>query len=71
MIFFRVDYFRFIVNTVIIIFMCIITAKQPTVYWVGLILGFIVMLVYNFDAIIKTLRRILSKGKRQAPRAAR
>lgn len=71
MIFFRVDYFRFIVNTVIIIFMCIITAKQPTVYWVGLILGFIVMLVYNFDAIIKTLRRILSKGKSQAPRAAR
>ncbi len=71
LIFFRVDYFRLLVNTVIIVFMCVITAKQPSVYWMGLILGFIVMFMYNFDAIIKTLRRILSNGKRQAPRAAR
>lgn len=70
-IFFKVDYFRFLVNTVIIIFMCVITAKQPSVYWVGLILGFIVCLVYNFDAIIKTLRKLLSRGNRQDQNAAR
>ncbi|MGN1107032.1 MAG: polysaccharide biosynthesis C-terminal domain-containing protein, partial [Huintestinicola sp.] len=69
-IFFQVDYFRFLVNTVIIIFMCVITAKQPSVYWVGLILGFVVSLVYNFDAIIKTLRKILSRGSRQKRNAA-
>ena len=61
-IFFKVDYFRFLVNTVIILFMCVITAKQPSVYWVGLILGFVVSLVYNFEAVIKTLRKILSRG---------
>ena len=65
LIFFRVDYFRFLVNTVIIIFLCVITAKQPSVYWVGLILGFIVCAVYNFDAVIKTLRKILSRGSRR------
>ena len=69
-IFFKVDYFRFLVNTVIIVFMCVITAKQPSVYWVGLILGFTVCLVYNFDAIIKTLRKILSRGGRQNENAA-
>ena len=69
-IFFKVDYFRFLVNTVIIVFMCVITAKQPSVYWVGLILGFTVCLVYNFDAIIKTLRKILSRGSRQNENAA-
>lgn len=69
-IFFKVDYFRFLVNTVIIIFMCVITAKQPSVYWVGLILGFVVCLVYNFDAIIKTLRKLLSRGNRQNQNAA-
>ncbi|MGN0638020.1 MAG: lipopolysaccharide biosynthesis protein [Huintestinicola sp.] len=69
-IFFRVDYFRFLVNTVIIVFMCVITAKQPSVYWVGLILGFVVCLVYNFDAIIKTLRKILSRGSRRNENAA-
>lgn len=69
-IFFRVDYFRFLVNTVILLFMCVITAKQPSVYWVGLILGFVVCLVYNFDAVIKTLRKILSRGSRQNENAA-
>ena len=69
-IFFQVDYFRFLVNTVIILFMCVITAKQPSVYWVGLILGFVVCLVYNFDAIIKTLRKILSRGSGQNQNAA-
>lgn len=69
-IFFKVDYFRLLVNTVIILFMCVITAKQPSVYWVGLILGFAVCLVYNFDAIIKTLRKILSRGNSRNQNAA-
>lgn len=61
-IFFRVDYFRFLVNIVIILFMCILAGKQPSMYWLGLILGFLVCMVYNFDAVIKTLRKILSRG---------
>lgn len=61
-IFFRVDYFRFLVNTVIIIFMCVIYAKQPSVYWVGLLLGFVVCFMYNSEAVLKTLRKILSRG---------
>ncbi len=61
-IFFRVDYFRFLVNTVIIIFMCLLAGKQPQLYWLGLIIGFLVSFVYNFDAVIKTLRKILSRG---------
>lgn len=67
-IFFKVDYFRFLVNTVIVVFMCVVTAKRPSAYVVGLILGFAVCLIYNFDAVIKTLRRILSKGRRGSRR---
>ena len=70
-IFFRVDYIKLIVNTAIIIIMCVIMAKQPAVYWLGLILGFVVMTIYNFDAIVKTLRKFLSKGKKRRPNAAR
>lgn len=70
-IFFRVDYIKLIVNTAIIIIMCVIMAKQPTVYWLGLILGFVVMTIYNFDAIVKTLRKFFSKGKKRRPNAAR
>lgn len=65
------DYIKLIVNTAIIIIMCVIMAKQPAVYWLGLILGFVVMTIYNFDAIVKTLRKFLSKGKKRRPNAAR
>ena len=66
-IFFRVDYGRFIVNTVIIIFMCLLAAKQPPFSWLGLILLFGVCFVYNSGAVLKTLRKILSKsGARKA-----
>lgn len=51
--------------------MCVIMAKQPAVYWLGLILGFVVMTIYNFDAIVKTLRKFFSKGKKRRPNAAR
>lgn len=67
-IFFKVDYFRLIVNTLITVFMCIIMAKQPKMYGLGLVIGFIVSLLYNFDAVIKTLRQIFrrnsSRGRR-------
>ena len=69
-IFFKVDYFRFFVNTIIIVFMCILMGKQPTVYWLGLILGFAVSLIYNFDAVVKTLRKILTRGTRRKQNAA-
>lgn len=62
-IFFKVDYFRIAVNTVIIIFMCLLVGKQPSVYVVGLILGFIVCFVYNLDAVLKTLQKLLTRGR--------
>lgn len=63
-IFFKVDYFRIIVNTLITVFMCIIMARQPKLYGLGLVIGFVVSFLYNFDAIIKTLRQILRKSSR-------
>lgn len=69
-IFFAVDYFRLLVNTVIIVFMCALLGKSPDIAWLGLIICFIVILVYNADAIFKTLRKILSrKNIRKPPHA--
>lgn len=61
-IFFRVDYLRLIVNTVIIVVMCIVVAKEPSLWVLGVILCFAVSLWYNMDAVLKTLRKILSRG---------
>ncbi|MCC8043342.1 MAG: polysaccharide biosynthesis C-terminal domain-containing protein [Oscillospiraceae bacterium] len=60
LIFFTVDYFRIFVNSVIIIVMCIFVAKQPTLWWLMNIVLFIIITLYNFSAIVKTLRRILA-----------
>ncbi|MGN0643031.1 MAG: lipopolysaccharide biosynthesis protein [Huintestinicola sp.] len=69
-IFFKVDYFRFVVNTILIVYMSVLVAKQPALYVLQLIVLFVVVLVYNFGAVLKTLRKILSKQNTTKRRSA-
>ncbi len=71
-IFFKADYMRLSVNALLIVLMCIGTGTQIKLYWLGNIIGFLVIFVYNLDAVLKTLRRILSRGntRKAAPDAA-
>ncbi len=68
-IFFRVDYKRFLINTAAIVIMCILSGKEPPVYWLWQIFIFLGVFVYNLDAVLRTLKKILgrgsAKGKRQ------
>lgn len=68
LIFFQVDYTRIIINTFIVIIMCVLVGTQVPLYVLGLIIGFGAVFFYNFKAIIKTLRKILS---RRGPQNAR
>lgn len=61
-IFFKVDYFRMLVNTIIIVFMCALLGKSPDIAWLGLIICFVVVLFYNADALLKTVRKILRRS---------
>ncbi|MGN0666081.1 MAG: polysaccharide biosynthesis C-terminal domain-containing protein [Huintestinicola sp.] len=58
---FRVDYLRFFVNTVIIVYMNVLVIKQPKLSLLQLIVLFIVILAYNFKAVLKTLAKLLRK----------
>ncbi|MDE6591855.1 MAG: oligosaccharide flippase family protein [Oscillospiraceae bacterium] len=69
-IFFKVDYLRLIVNTGITVFMCVLIAKAPKLWVLWVILCFAVSLIYNMDAVIKTLRKILSRGTVRQPQNA-
>lgn len=67
-IFFKVEYLGLLVNMIILFFMCLISAKQPPVYGIWLVLCFALTAVFNMKALLKTLRRILNKGKMTSPK---
>lgn len=65
-IFFRVDYIRLAVNTALVIIMCVLVGMQKPLWWLGIIIGCLICIVYNFAAVIKTLRRILARRGNKA-----
>lgn len=69
-IFFKADYLRLIVNTCITVFMCVLVANAPKLWVLWVILCFTVSLVYNMDAVLKTLRKILSKNTVRQPQGS-
>ena len=58
---FKVSHFRMIVNVVVIGYMAFVAAKEPKFMWVQLIVLFIVTVVFNFESVLSTLRKILNR----------
>lgn len=73
LIFFKVEHFRFFVNTVIIVGMSIFVIWQPPMWWLMNIVMFFAVTIFNFGAVVKTLRRILAGqvNRRSAPQEHR
>ena len=61
LIYFKVNFLRLIVNTVLITAMCVIAVKEPPHCIVTQVLLFVFSLAFNFGAIIKTVKRLLSR----------
>lgn len=58
---FKVSHFRMIVNIIVISYMAFVASKEPKLMWVQLIVLFIAVTVFNFEAVLSTLRKILNR----------
>ena len=58
---FKVDYVRTVINTVLLSVMCVITVKSPKLYILWIILCFAAVLLLNFGAVVKTMKKILNR----------
>lgn len=59
---FRVEYRKFILNTVIILALCGVIIKQPMYYPVYLVCGFLFVVVCNYQAIFIMAKKLLKRG---------
>lgn len=64
---FKVNHFRMFVNIVVIGYMGFVAIKEPKLTYVQLVVLFIVTCIFNFEAVLSTLRKILA---RTAPKKA-
>lgn len=64
---FNADFFKLFVNIVVVCYMALVAITEPKLTYVQLIVLFIVTVVFNFDAILSTLRKILSRKFKKAP----
>lgn len=60
---FKVSHFRMIVNVIVTSYMAFVAAKEPKLMWVQLIVLFIAVTVFNFEAVLSTLRKVLNRVK--------
>ncbi|MBQ8787627.1 MAG: hypothetical protein IJZ61_08335, partial [Oscillospiraceae bacterium] len=58
---FKVSHFKIIVNTIVISYMAFVASKEPKLMWVQLIVLFIAVTVFNFEAVLSTLRKVLNR----------
>lgn len=58
---FKVSHSRIIVNTIVICYMAFVAIKEPKLMWVQLIVLFIAVTVFNFEAVLSTLRKVLNR----------
>ena len=67
---FRVSFFKMFVNLVVVCYMAFVAIKEPKMTYLQLIVLFVVITVFNFEAVISTLKKILSrKNGKNAPKA--
>lgn len=62
---FKVDFLRLVLNTAVIIGMCILAVKTPKFHIVWLIILFCLLLLFNFSALYRTAKKILSSRKKR------
>lgn len=60
---FNVSWFKMIVNMVVVGYMAIVAILEPKMTYLQLIVLFIAVVVFNFDAVISTLVKILDRKK--------
>lgn len=65
-IFFKVDFFRATINIIVLITMCVLSIRQPSLYVMWLILCFIFVALINFGAVVNTVQKIFSRKKQPA-----
>ena len=58
---FDVNFFRLIVNTIVVGYMAFAAVKEPKLMWVQLIVLFIVVTIFNFESVLSTLRKVLNR----------
>ncbi|MBQ8781816.1 MAG: polysaccharide biosynthesis protein [Oscillospiraceae bacterium] len=58
---FKVSYFKLFVNLVVICYMALVAITEPKMQYLQLISLFIITVIFNFDAILSTLRKVLSR----------
>jgi O-antigen/teichoic acid export membrane protein len=56
---FNVSWFKLIVNMIVVGYMAIVAISEPKMTYPQLIVLFIAVVVFNFDAVISTLKKIL------------
>lgn len=61
LIYFRVNYIRLIVNTLIVVIMAILVGTEAKLWVLWVILLFLICCIYNLGALYKTIKRILYK----------
>lgn len=62
---FNVSWFKMIVNMVVVGYMAIVAILEPKMTYLQLIVLFIAVVVFNFDAVISTLVKIIDRKKKQ------
>ncbi len=64
---FNAGFFKLFVNTIVVCYMALVAITEPKFTYPQLIILFIVTVIFNFDAILSTLRKILSRKLKKAP----
>lgn len=62
---FNVSWFKMIVNMVVVGYMAIVAILEPKMTYLQLIVLFIAVVVFNFDAVISTLVKIIDRKKKK------
>lgn len=63
---FKVSYFKLFVNLVVVCYMALVAITEPKMTYLQLIILFIVTVIFNFDSILSTLRKVFSRKKPSA-----
>ena len=58
---FKVSYFKLFVNMVVVCYMALVAVTEPEMTYVQLVSLFLITVVFNFDSIISTLKKVLSR----------
>lgn len=58
---FKVSYFKLFVNMVVVCYMALVAVTEPEMTYVQLVSLFLITVVFNFDSIISTIKKVLSR----------